>query len=188
VKPDARAHRRDYTIGLAPHAEVAAFVRAHHYARGCANTSVMAFASRRGGTVVGAALWMPPTRVCAESVSPDWRNVLALSRLAMRDAEPTNAESIFIGAMVRAIRTGGRWRSLVTFADGSQGHTGTIYRATNWTYIGPTKPEPRWVSSDGRQVSRLATRSRTAADMLALGHHMAGRFPKHKFVMHLYPT
>lgn len=98
---------------------------------------------------------------------------------------PKNAASFLVGRSVRLIRQGGRWTHLVTFADQSQGHTGTIYRATNWRYVGLTKPEPRWVDSSGRQVARKATTSRARSEMEALGHRMVGRFAKHKFTMTL---
>ena len=84
--------------------------------------------------------------------------------------------------MLRIIDGEGRWVAAVTFADGSQGHVGTIYKATNWEYVGETKPEPRWEDANGKQVSRLSTKSRTAADMTALGYRMVGKFPKHKFI------
>jgi hypothetical protein len=109
--------------------------------------------------------------------------VLALSRLAVAPTEPQNGASILIGESVRRIRRDGKWKALVTFADESQGHTGTIYRATNWRYIGRTKPYPRWEAPDGRQVAKKATRSRTEEEMRSLGYRMVGRFSKHKFIM-----
>ena len=37
-------------------------------------------------------------------------------------------------------------------------------------------------NANGKQVSRLATKSRTAGDMRELGYRMTGKFAKHKFV------
>lgn len=188
MKPEGpRAHRRDYEIHPVPLAEGAAFIRAHHYARGCSNTAVYAFGLYRCGALVGVALWLPPTRACAETVDADWRRVLSLSRLALAPSEPRNAESLFIAACVRLIRRDRKWVALVTFADESQGHTGTIYRASGWSYVGLTKPEPRWEDVDGRQVSRLATKSRTAAQMREQGFRMVGKFSKHKYRLILMP-
>lgn len=107
---------------------------------------------------------------------------LSLSRLAVHPDEPQNAASLLIGRSIRLIRRARRWAALVTFADDSQGHEGTIYKATNWSYVGRTKPYPRWVSADGRQVAVLATKSRTKAEMLALGYSISGNYAKHKFV------
>lgn len=191
------AARGDYAIAECEHGAAVALVRAHHYAGGAANTSVLSVAAYRGGRsasdararMVAAALWLPPTRACAESVSPDWQRVLSLSRLVVVPGEPTNVASMVIGACIRILRRDGAWSHLVTYADESQGHTGTIYRATNWTYVGRTRPEARWVDAAGRQVSRkCGPRSRTAAEMSALGYVMAGRFAKHKFVMALPPA
>lgn len=114
---------------------------------------------------------------------------LSLSRLAVVPEVGTNAASIFIAAMLRDLRQEGRWVSAVTFADESQGHHGGIYAATNWVYEGRTKPEPRWVDEDGKQVSRLSTKSRAAFVMEILGHRVEGRFSKHRYTMRLaaYP-
>jgi len=190
MKPQgAVARRGDYSVREIPHAEAVVFIEQHHYARGASNTSVFAHGLFRGDRLVGAALWLPPTKVCAVSVArrlkhEEWKRVLSLSRLALAPTEPTNAESLFIGRSIRAVWRDSRWRSLVTFADGSQKHTGTIYRATNWIDAGVTKPEPRWVDSTGRQVSRkCGRRSRTAAEMRALGCICVGSFSKRRFVM-----
>lgn len=181
-KPVGGARRRDYRVERVPHAEAAEIIRQHHYARGCANTSSESFGLFRGPFLVGAAVWMPPTRVCAETIDPgEWRRVLSLSRLAVAPTEPSNSESLFIGHMLRTMNAERRWTAVVTFADESQGHEGTIYKASGWQYLNRTKPEPRWEDSTGKQVSRLSTKSRTAAGMRALGHRMTGRFQKHKF-------
>jgi len=181
--PIGGARANDYDVRRIEHAAAAHFIRAHHYARGCANTSTEAFGLFRGASLVGTALWMPPTRACAETVDrQEWRRVVSLSRLAVAPAEPQNAASLFIGAMLRAMQRGHRWVAAVTFADLSQGHKGTIYKATNWTHIGITRPEPRWEDASGKQVSRLSTKSRTAGAMTKMGHLMVGKFSKHKFV------
>lgn len=184
-KPANPARARDYDVRRIPHADGASFIRANHYAKGCANTSAECFGLFRSGALVGAALWMPPTRVAAESVDPyDWRRVLSLSRLAVAPGEPTNAASLFIGAMLRAIQAEDRWTMLLTYADESQGHEGTIYRATNWRYLGRSRTaEPRWEDTNGKQVSRLATKTRRAADMRDLGYRMVGKYRKHKYAM-----
>ena len=63
------------------------------------------------------------------------------------------------------------------------GHTGAIYRATNWTYLGTTAPGRRWATPDGRQVTGKSTVNRTKAEMLALGYRQLPPSVKHKYVM-----
>ena len=83
------------------------------------------------------------------------------------------------------IEKDGRFVSLVTYADESQGHSGNVYRAANWEYVGRTGPYPRWLDSSGRQVAPKATTNRTKHEMELLGHTRVGSFYKHKFVLHL---
>ncbi len=188
MKPNCPVARRsDYQIDDCALKEASTLIRKEHYTRGCSNTAVYLHGLYRAGTLVGVAQWLPPTKVCAMTVHPEWHRVLSLSRLVCTSTEPQNGESLLIGRSIRKIRRDRKWKALVTFADESQGHTGTIYRATNWTYVGRTRPEPRWEDSSGRQVSRLATKSRTKAQMEALGYRMVGKFSKHKFVMLLLP-
>lgn len=189
-RPIFGIRRDELDVRRIPHAEASKLIAAHHYARGCSNTSTDAYGLFRDDHLVGAAVWLPPTRACAETVDKvEWRRVISLSRLAVVPEVGTNAASIFIAAMLRDLRQEGRWVSAVTFADESQGHHGGIYAATNWVYEGRTKPEPRWVDEDGKQVSRLSTKSRAAFVMEILGHRVEGRFSKHRYTMRLaaYP-
>jgi hypothetical protein len=186
MKPTCPVARRgDYSVRDVPMADAVAFIRSHHYAKGCSQTAVYRHGLFRDNILVGVALWLPPTKRCAMTVHEHWQRVLSLSRLAVAPTEPQNAASILIGASIRLIRREGEWKALVTFADDSQGHTGTIYRATNWIYRGKTSATPRWEDSNGRQVARLSTRSRSISEMKSLGYTMVGKFAKHKFVLAL---
>lgn len=173
---------------IAP-AEARAFIAMHHYSRGSSLTGVYHHGLFRRGscTLMGVAHWLPPTKPAAMSVNPEnWRRVLSLSRLVVHPSCPTNAASFLMARSIRMIRREGKWRSLVTYADESQGHRGQIYRATNWHYVGPSSNYPRWIDPlTGRQVATLSTKTRTKQQMLDLGYQLVGRFLKHKFVMHL---
>jgi hypothetical protein len=87
----------------------------------------------------------------------------------------------------RLLREDARWRWLLSYADEAQGHTGAIYRAANWTYVGRTGPYPRWETADGLQVAPKATKNRTRAEMEALGHRLVGHAYVHKFVKEVRP-
>jgi len=131
---------------------------------------------------MGAAWWIPPTRTAAEaSTSGDWRRVLALSRFVLDPLVPKNGASFLLSRSVRLINRTGDWDVLVTYADEWQGHTGTMYLAAGWEYVGKTKPERVYVLN-GRMVARKAgPHTRTHAEMLALGAECVGSFAKHKF-------
>lgn len=162
-------------------------VEAHHYAHGASNTATYlhglypanAFWERE---CLGVAWWIPPTKSSAlATYPPNWQGVLSLSRLVIAPGAPKNACTFLLArSMKRIDRT--RWPCLVTYADEWQGHTGTIYRAANWTDAGMTQPEATFVVA-GRMVSRKAgPKTRTRKEMEFIGATMVGKFAKHKFV------
>lgn len=178
MKPEGPVARRaDYDVTGVDHASAADMIKAYHYARGCAGTSTVRHGLRRcvDGVLVGAALWMPPTAGAAKALAARLladearhREVLVLSRLVVAPNMPANAAGLLLGGSTREVWRDSRWNLLVTYADTSEGHVGTIYRATGWVFDGETEPQPRY-TVDGRMVARKATRSRTHAEMLALG-------------------
>lgn len=191
MKPDKPVlHARDYTVETVTLTTCHELVATYHYAKGGPNTAVFRhglFHRDDPLTCLGIAWWLPPTKVAANAVWPtNWRAVLTLTRLVIAPEVPQNGASYLLGRSVRHIRRDPRWECLVTYADESQGHTGAIYRAAGWEYMGMTASEARWVDSDGRQVSRKAGPvSRTVAEMRALGCRIDGRSRKHRFRMPL---
>lgn len=162
-------------------------VRAFHYAGGASNTAIHTHGLfRRGdlfdGQCLGVAWWLPPTRAAAEATFPDrWQGVLSLSRLVIHPSVPRNAAT-FLLARSRRLIDRSVWPCLVTYADEWRGHTGAIYRADNWLYAGRTQPQPTYTIA-GRMIARKAgRRSRSHAEMIALGAELIGSFAKHKFV------
>lgn len=156
-----------------------------HYAGGAPNTSVARHGLfyRDGQQVHGVALWLPPTMPAALKVCRDypWTGVLSLSRFACSPVLPTNAASSLLGASMRMIDRR-RWPVLLTYADTNQGHTGAIYRATNWLHDGETPAGDTW-TLDGRQVSRKrGPRNLTVSELRAMGATKNPAAVKHRFV------
>jgi hypothetical protein len=156
-----------------------------HYAGRGSNTATYRFGlyRRSDDWCGGVSWWIPPTRSAAEaSWDGDFREVLALHRLACRPDVPTNGSSFLIGASIRHIVRDGRYRCLITYADTNQGHEGGIYKATNWEYLGLTTPESTFVDDAGVMVSRKAgPKTRTHIEMTELGYKNIGSFARHKF-------
>lgn len=70
--------------------------------------------------------------------NPD--KVLELRRLCLIDDTPKNAESYFVGHTLRWLKKNTDWEFVLSYADEEQGHTGVIYKATNFKYLGKTSP------------------------------------------------
>ena len=71
--------------------------------------------------------------VCGKNNS---NRVYELNRLWMSDKCPKNSESRFIGWALRQLKNINPPLILVSYADTEQGHSGLVYRATNWVYTG----------------------------------------------------
>lgn len=169
---------RDHAIEL---------IKRVHYAKGVSKQAVAIHGLYPSSWLmyhecVGIAWWLPPTKAAGRRLAGDaWEGVLALSRLAIEDEVPANACSFLISKSVRMLEP--RWHTLVSFADCWRGHTGAIYRACGWKYDGMTRPTETW-TLNGRMIAMQAgPKTRTVAEMKALGAEFVGRFPKHRYVL-----
>ena len=104
----------------------------------------------------GLVVWAYPPR---ETMKRYGGLVWELARLWIEDAIPNNAETWLIGQAVKHVRREHpAVTSLVSYADPSADHTGTIYRASNWEADGKTDDErktPRFdYLFDGKRYSR----------------------------------
>jgi hypothetical protein len=187
MKPVGALIRSDWIVRSVDVGVARRLVERHHYAKGAPNTRTYLHGMFRVGydlfdeQCLGVAWWLPPILNAAKATYPtNPAGVLALSRLAIAPEVPANAAS-FLLSRSRKLLDRQRWPALVTFADTSQGHTGAIYRADNWTYEGETRPAALY-KFKGRQVSaKIGAINRTHAEMLAIGCEFVGLFSKHKF-------
>lgn len=193
MKPQGPVARRaDYLVETVELPRARQLVREHHYARSSANTAVARHGlfRRADGALVGAALWIPPTRGAARGLAARLLgdparagSVLVLSRLVVAPGEPQNAAGLLLGASTRLVLADPRWELLVTYADAGEGHTGTLYRATGWTTDGWTQTRARWFDpASGARVATKATVNRTHAEMLAAGYQRLADSRKARFV------
>lgn len=176
--------KAEWDVRTIPIREARPIVEKHHYARGAANTATALHGLYRrdewlGALCYGVAWWLPPTRSAAAVWRPDPEEVLSLSRLVIIPGAPKNAATFLLMRSVKLLNP--RWKCLLTYADTWQGHTGHIYRAAGWEYLGLTKPRRCYVK-DGRMVAiKAGPRTRTHREMIELGAEMMGSFAKHRF-------
>jgi hypothetical protein len=179
-----RLKKSEWEVRNIPITEARPIVEKYHYARGAANRAVALHGLYRRGEWLGTpcygiAWWIPPTRSAAAAWWPNPDEVLALSRLVIIPGAPKNAATFLLMRSVKMLAP--RWKCLLTYADTWQGHTGHIYSAAGWEYLGMTTPE-RTYQLGGRMVSRKAgPRTRTHDEMIKLGAKMIGSYAKHRF-------
>ena len=85
--------------------------------------------------------------------------VIELRRLACVDCTPKNTESYFIGKTIRWLKRNTDIKTIVSYADAFHGHSGIIYKASNFEYHGLTSPGKLIVDHDGRTFHDKAIRT-----------------------------
>jgi len=107
-----------------------------HYLKKWPGVCVLILAMRIHGHFVGTIVYaLPPAQTCVRYGGETWE----LARLWLEDWMPKNAETWLIGKSVKWIRQKHPTvHTLVSYADPSFGHQGTIYKAANWQIDGRT--------------------------------------------------
>jgi len=117
------------------------FVKLHHYSKGIHNGPMCyGLFMKNGFELLGVIAFATP---CSENVCSsvfgveNKRSVTELHRLVLLDHIPRNSESWFISRALKLFKKDRpNYDAVLSFADATQGHIGTIYQATNAIYTG----------------------------------------------------
>lgn len=147
-----------YTVDQVPRKSIQSFIEKYHYSHSCNGIQGLeCFALFRPGKfnipeMVGAMMYaipsMPNTAKKYNPINPD--RCVELRRLVNVDEAPPNSESFFVGKTIKWLRQNTNYEVIVSFADLHYGHSGVIYRASNFEYIGQTSPG-RVLMVDGKE-------------------------------------
>jgi hypothetical protein len=117
------------------------FIEVNHYSKsinGC--ISDYCFKLMYNDTIIGAAFFgRMAMRNQYKKYSDNEEDVIELRRLCCIDDTPKNTESFFIGKMLRYLKLNTKIKKVVSYADQEHGHTGVIYKASNFKYVGMVK-------------------------------------------------
>lgn len=129
------------------------FIKKHHYSKGVHNGPIT-YGLFDEDNLVGVIAFATPSSeaVCASVFGPERkRQVTELHRLVLLDSVPKNGESFFIARALKLLKKDRPYYSAVlSFADSTQGHVGTIYQACNAIYCGTTAKATFYLDQDGR--------------------------------------
>jgi hypothetical protein len=156
-------------------------VERHHYLHSLPGGTRLAIGVFAGTRLMGAmTLGVGPLNAYSlvDGATPD--DCLTLTRLWLSDELPRNSESRFIGVVLRSLKRHTNLKFLVSYADPSQGHLGTIYQATNWIYTGLSQATPLYDIGNGRHYH-----SRSLSH--AFGSHALAHFQRHGIDVKLVP-
>lgn len=100
-------------------------------------TTDACFAVWSGDEIVGGAIFGKPAAFNVAAMYSDGLPLVELRRFVLIDECPRNSESKVIGYMLRLLKLAGL-RRVLSYADPLHGHSGTIYKALGFSYMGLT--------------------------------------------------
>lgn len=132
---------KSYTIKLVTRQEIKAFIEKWHYSKSINGVkSTYCFGLYRNEELIGAALFGEPATKGVSEAYAKREEIIELRRLCLIDNTPRNAESFFIGKMLRYLKQNTNLKYILSYADAAYGHEGIIYKATNFKLVGQTVP------------------------------------------------
>ena len=149
----------EFTVEEILRQSVVKFIEKHHYSHNVNGVqSIYHYGLFTEGNfglpkMIGAMMYahpsMPATAKKYNPINPD--KCLELRRLVCIDDTPKNTESYFIGQTFKLLKRDTDMEVIVSFADQHHGHTGIIYKATNFEYLGETS-KGRILMVDGKEM------------------------------------
>jgi hypothetical protein len=129
---------KEITIEPCPISEVRQFIEEHHYSHSINGVKVSCcFKVLHFGNLVGGVLFGQMSTTAWKRFGNAENSVLELRRLVLLDEVGRNSESKTIGYCLRWVNKNMKQvRVIVSYADPYHGHSGVIYRASNFTYCG----------------------------------------------------
>ena len=148
----------DFTVEYTNRKAVKGFIEKHHYSQNINGIqSYHHFGLYTDGNfglpkMIGAMLYgipsMPATATKYNPINPN--RCMELRRLVCIDDTPKNTESYFVGKPLRWLKANTDVEVVVSFADQHYGHSGIIYKASNFEYLGETA-KARILMVDGKE-------------------------------------
>lgn len=131
---------RDLEVIPCPVAEVRVFLETHHYSKSINGVKItQCFKVVHDRQLVGAALMGQLSTTAWKMFGETEQQVLELRRLCLLDECSRNSESRVISKCLKWVKKNIKEvKVIVSYADPMQGHSGIIYRAANFEYLGTT--------------------------------------------------
>jgi hypothetical protein len=163
---------------------------ARHYLHTYPGGAVLNFGVFVGNLMLGVAvLGVGPTNLHRLIKDAKNHEVVCLARLWLDDRLGRNSESRALGVILRMLKRGQTTvRAVVAYSDPLAGHTGTIYRASGFFYLGESRGMPLYKFPDGsvhhsRSLSHsYGTHSRKHFASFGVEVELVRQSPKHTYV------
>ena len=144
----------DFEIKRVSSKEAKEFIRENHYSHSCHNGPSPCYGLYKSEDLIGCLVFATP---CSENVRSSIfgkeckSTVIELHRLFIIDDTPKNTESWFISRCLKRLKADRPdIKAVISFADSTEGHDGTIYKATNAKFCGMTTKATFYLDQENR--------------------------------------
>lgn len=129
--------------------EVRDFIEKNHYSHNVNGVKVtQCFSIKHGEELVGGALFGQMSTTAWKKFGDSEKEVLELRRLVLCDSAERNSESYVVGWCLRWIKKNiSEVKIIVSYADPKYNHSGTIYKASNFKFVGESGKDNGFVDS-----------------------------------------
>lgn len=145
---------KDYCVKRIDNKTAKDYIRKNHYSHGCHNGPSPCYGLFDGEELIGVLMFATP---CSENVrssvfGAEYKDsVTELHRLHILDVTPKNTESWFISRCLKLLKQDKPIiKAVISFSDSTEGHEGTIYKATNAYRLGKTGSATFYIDENGR--------------------------------------
>lgn len=162
VEPDSSASKvKSFKVNICSRDDIVGFVEHWHYSKSINGIiSDYCFKLTDRGEVIGAAIYGKL------AMANQWKrfgdtedDVIELRRLCCVDKTPKNTESFFIGNTLRWLKNNTQIKTVVSYADMEQDHTGIIYKASNFECLGE-QPGAKVILLNGKKYHDKSIRTK----------------------------
>lgn len=129
---------KELTIAPADFKEIKDFVETHHYSRNVNGVKInKCFSVRYNGELCGGVIFGSLSTTAWKKFADSEEHVLELRRLVLLDEVGKNSESYVVSKTIKWLKQHRpEVKVIVAYADPMYGHDGTIYKASNFEYLG----------------------------------------------------
>jgi len=132
------------------------FLNKYHYA-GYGRSAKKVYAVKYNNEILSVIKFSPPVRK-EVATSMGWKptDVLELDRFCIRPKwQVKNLASKIMSKVIGLVKNDfPEIVILISFSDPSQGHVGTLYRASNWTHVGQTSSSYIYTNQNGDEINK----------------------------------
>lgn len=118
------------------HTLVSNFIKKNHYSKSLNRGTKYAFCLVVGNKLRGVATFGTPVGKDCQKYSKTGASVLECKRFCLASGAPKNTASWFMAKCMKELKKNKSIDSIISYADPREGHTGVMYKASNFEYLG----------------------------------------------------